>query len=550
MPFDLSIGSLTHAIGAAVLHFLWQGAAVGVLAAVALAAIPRRNAHARYLSACGAMNLCLLLFIVTMLLGLVPERSAGGVVSLSEEFLSAAILTTADATIESGRVIDGIAWAWLGGVVFFAVRFGVRWFAAKGLTLRGVSRPDDTWCEIFDTLKRDLGVVAKVRLLRSTLAEVPMVVGWISPVVLVPASAFTSLSPDQLRAVITHELAHIRRHDHLFNAVQLVVESVLFFHPVTWWLSNQVRAEREHCCDDATVRTAVNPRVFAEALAQLESIRTTNHQAALAATGGPLMDRITRILGIDNRPRRTSAWRSGIALAAGVLVAAAGIAHAATKDPEPRNPEMLRVLQQIAASTNVDSAELRDLYDMLVFSGSATDLRMDEYLDGVRARIDAGVQSGDITAAEADKKLAAIQRDMAFKADMQFLQDVFMHTPGEAYLVLFENRMEEAVRCGKLTQPQANAKLDAVAKLLSKKAEHSEAVRAKLDAMVQAGEMTREQADAKLKGMSKVQAKKPIDIEAARAKLDAMVQAGQMPREQADAKLKAMSEFQRTAVGD
>ena len=262
------------------------------------------------------------------------------------------------------------------------------------------------------------------------------------------------------------------------------------------------------------------------------------------------MDRITRILGIDNRPRRTSAWRSGIALAAGVLVAAAGIAHAATKDPEPRNPEMLRVLQQIAASTNVDSAELRDLYDMLVFSGSATDLRMDEYLDGVRARIDAGVQSGDITAAEADKKLAAIQRDMAFKADMQFLQDVFMHTPGEAYLVLFENRMEEAVRCGKLTQPQANAKLDAVAKLLSKKAEHSEAVRAKLDAMVQAGEMTREQADAKLKGMSKVQAKKPIDIEAARAKLDAMVQAGQMPREQADAKLKAMSEFQRTAVGD
>ena len=505
MPFDLSPASLTHAIGAAVLHFLWQGAAVGVLASVALAVIPRRNAHARYLAACGAMSLCLLMFVGTVLLGLVPERFAGGVVSLPEEFLSAAISTTADATNESGRLIDGLAWVWIGGVMFFAVRFGAQWFAAKRLTLRGVSQPDDSWRGIFDNLRRDLGVSAKVRLLRSSLAEAPMVVGWISPIVLVPVSAFTSLSPDQLRAVLTHELAHIRRHDHLFNAVQLVVEAVLFFHPVTWWLSKQVRAEREHCCDDATVRTAVNSRVFAEALAQLETNRITNTKAALAATGGPLMDRITRILGIDNRPRRTPAWRSGIALAAGALVAVAGIAHAATKDLDPHNPEMLRVLQQIAAVSDSDNPQIRELYDMFVFSGSAADLRMDEYLDGVRARIDAAVLSGDMTPAEADKKLTAIESEMAFKADMQFLQDVFMYTPGEAYLALIERRIEEAVRSGRLTQPQADAKLDAAARELRKKAEFNEAVRAKLDAMVQAGEITREQADAKLKAMSEVQ---------------------------------------------
>ncbi len=546
MPFDVSFGSLTHAIGAAVLHFLWQGAAVGVLAAGVLAIIPRRRAHARYLTACGAMSLCLLLFIGTVLLGVVSVRSAGGAVSLSEDFLAAAVWTTAGATVDSARMINTITWVYLGGVVFFAIRFGTQWLAAKRLTLRGVSKPDDTWREIFDNLKRDLGVAEQVRLLRSTLAEVPMVVGWFSPVVLVPVSAFTSLSPDQLRAVLTHELAHIRRHDHLSNAVQLFVEAVLFFHPVTWWLSKQVRAEREHCCDDATVRTAVNPRVFAEALAQLEMFRSCHSQAALAATGGPFMDRITRILGIDNRPRRTPAWRSGIALAAGALVAAAGIAHAATKDPEPRNPEMLRVLQQIAVSTSVDIAELRDLYDMLVFDSA----EMDSKAWALRDRITAAAQAGNITPAEADEKLAAAEGKMSFYADMQFLQDVFMYTPGEAYLALNERHIEEALRLGELTQEQADAKLDALAMVHAKKTAHMEAVRAKLDAMVQAGELTREQADAKLDGMSKLQAKTPIDVEAVRAKLDAMVQTGEMTREQADAKLNGMSKLQRTAVGD
>ncbi len=540
MPFDVSFGSLTHATGAAVLHFIWQGAAVGVLAAAVLAIIPRRCTHARYLTACGAMSLCLLLFMGTVLLGVVSVQPSSGAVSMSEDFLAAAVRMTAGATVNSARMIHTITWVYLVGVVFFAIRFGIQWLVAKRLTLRGVSQPDDTWGEIFETLKRELGVSPKVRLLRSALAEVPMVVSWISPVVLVPVSAFTSLSPDQLRAVLTHELAHIRRRDHLFNAVQLVLEAVLFFHPVTWWLSRQVRAEREHCCDDATVRTAVNPRVFAEALAQLELVRNSHQQAALAATGGPLMDRIARILGVNSRPRRTPAWRTGIAIAAGALVAAAGMTHAATKDPEPRNPEVLQMLQQIATIGEADNQQIRDLYDMFVFD--STEINSKAW--ALRDRINAAVQAGEITPAEADKKLEAAEGKMSYYADMQFLQDVFMYTPGEAYLVLSEDRMEEAVRLGELTQEQADAKLDALAMGHAKKTAHMEAVRAKLDAMVQAGELTREQADAKLDGMSKLQAKKPIDVEAVRAKLDAMVQAGELTREQADAKLDGMSKLQ------
>ena len=83
-----------------------------------------------------------------------------------------------------------------------------------------------------------------------------MVVGWLRPVILLPASALTGLAPSQLEAVIAHELAHIRRHDYLVNLFQTTVETLLFYHPASWWISRQIRAEREHCCDDVAVSCA------------------------------------------------------------------------------------------------------------------------------------------------------------------------------------------------------------------------------------------------------------------------------------------------------
>ena len=81
----------------------------------------------------------------------------------------------------------------------------------------------------------------------------PTVVGWLRPVILLPVSVITGLPATHLDAVLAHELAHVQRHDYLVNALQTIIETLLFYHPAVWWCSRQIRIEREHCCDDLVV---------------------------------------------------------------------------------------------------------------------------------------------------------------------------------------------------------------------------------------------------------------------------------------------------------
>ena len=185
-----------------------------------------------------------------------------------------------------------------------------------------------------------------------------MVVGWVSPMVLIPVSAFTSLTRDQLRAVIAHELEHIRRYDHLVNAAQVVIETVLFFHPVVWWLSQQARVEREHCCDDAAVVAAGDRIIFAQALTRLESMRGTQSRAVLALNqGGSLMNRITRLLGTtESRKVGRKSIPIWAALTTGMLVAGAGIANAALRvEPSKEKIGQIRTSVELGEISFEDS---------------------------------------------------------------------------------------------------------------------------------------------------------------------------------------------------
>ena len=121
-------------------------------------------------------------------------------------------------------------------------------------------------------LARRLHLTRRISLLESRLVDVPTVVGWIKPVVLLPVSALAGLSAEQLEAILAHELAHIRRHDYLVNLLQTLVETLLFYHPAVWWLSGRIRAERENCCDDLAVSLCGDPVTYASALADLEAL--------------------------------------------------------------------------------------------------------------------------------------------------------------------------------------------------------------------------------------------------------------------------------------
>jgi len=142
-------------------------------------------------------------------------------------------------------------------------------------------------------------------------------------VVLVPASTLAGLSPQQLEAILAHELAHVRRHDYLANLLQTAVETLLFYHPAVWWVSAQIRRERENCCDDLAVAVCGDRLGYARALVDLEGLRIEAPRLALAASGGSLTDRIRRLVGVPGRPSRRP-WAAGL-LALALLPAGAAV---------------------------------------------------------------------------------------------------------------------------------------------------------------------------------------------------------------------------------
>jgi len=191
---------------------------------------------------------------------------------------------------------------WIFGVGFSAFRLtGGVWQLHKYKT-REVSAPEKEWQQKFTNLCEKLQIVQTVRLLQSNLIKTPIVVGWLKPVILIPASVFLQMNPRELETILAHELLHIRRLDNLVNFTQSFAEILFLYHPCGWWISAVIRREREFACDAAVLETLESPRVvYASALANLEEIRSRAKQSppsslATAATEGKLMQRIEKIL--------------------------------------------------------------------------------------------------------------------------------------------------------------------------------------------------------------------------------------------------------------
>ncbi len=160
-----------------------------------------------------------------------------------------------------------------------------------------------------------------VRVFESSAVAVPVMVGWIKPVVLLPAAALSGLTPTQVEALIAHELAHVRRHDYIVNLLQSVVETLLFYHPAVWWVSARVRAEREHCCDDLAVGVC-DRLVYVTALADLAAMTDDVRRRACrdrrfarqpGATDSGALPRQPRVDQLDARRRPRGGVRCDVA---------------------------------------------------------------------------------------------------------------------------------------------------------------------------------------------------------------------------------------------
>lgn len=199
------------------------------------------------------------------------------------------------------KFLPYLVWAWFLGVLLFSFRFcGGIWKVHQFKTYETSSVGND-WQKRFDVLSKNIGIRRTVNFIKSEVVETPMVIGWLKTFVIIPSSILAGINPRELETIIAHELIHIRRHDYFVNVLQSFIEIILFFHPVTWWISAQVRRERENACDDEVLKIFDGESlIYANALANLENLRfQTNNltsSTGIAANGGNLMQRIQRII--------------------------------------------------------------------------------------------------------------------------------------------------------------------------------------------------------------------------------------------------------------
>jgi beta-lactamase regulating signal transducer with metallopeptidase domain len=300
---------MLHALGWALLHFLWQGAALATLAAVAMAIC--RNASARYCVGVSALALMLAAPVATFFMETSSRNPQSHLIAYSGSGFSKArqIVARGSQLASSPDVFGWLVEAWLIGVAAFSLRSLGGFLLIERERKKGFAVVPDPVLQICFTLQERLGIARVISYCQCARLQSPAVLGWFRPIVMLPVSALTGLSPDQLQSVIAHELAHIKRVDSFVNVFQICVETLLFYHPAVWWLNGRIRAEREHCCDDIAVSVCGNPVEYARALTLMEQWRGVP-ALAMAATGGQLSGRIRRLLGVKSA--RTSLRGAGI----------------------------------------------------------------------------------------------------------------------------------------------------------------------------------------------------------------------------------------------
>jgi beta-lactamase regulating signal transducer with metallopeptidase domain len=429
--FDLLAQPACRALGWALLHFLWQGTLAAFALAACNLALRPSPARVRYAVSCLFLILLLALPVVTFTASLVHTPAPPAAPApLPARAPSATLLAAAVPTGAIARpsplqdflapLLPWIVALWIAGVVLISMRWIGAWTYLHRLR-RAASLPvPPEWQRALKDLLRRAAVASPVRLAIHRATQVPCVIGWLRPAILMPAASLTGLDWRALEALLAHEIAHIRRHDYLVNLLQTTVDTLLFYHPAVWWVSRQIRIERENCCDDFAACLCGDRVAYARALVDLEQIRSAEPAFAMSAGGGSLMHRIQRLLCPSAPERRGPAWfpaLAGAAVVACMLAALHSPVHAErttpqdpaaapaqrvrTLPPAPRRPVMVAVANRDTPEPPAaPPAQTHDFLSGIVAAGFRN-LTVDELIElkihGVTPEFAAAVKQAGFT---------------------------------------------------------------------------------------------------------------------------------------------------------
>ncbi len=178
----------------------------------------------------------------------------------------------------------------------------------------GLNKIQVDWRIFIQNTSALMGIRKKVQIWVSDFVSSPVTIGFLKPVILVPAAAINHLSPQQMEAVLLHELAHIRRYDYLLNLLVNIIRTILYFNPFITALVKVLEREREKSCDELVLQFSYNPFQYATALLTLEQSTRQPHTLILQAGGkkGDLLHRIEHIMGHPANPAFTTRKIGGL----------------------------------------------------------------------------------------------------------------------------------------------------------------------------------------------------------------------------------------------
>lgn len=371
-------------LGWVLVHFVWQGTVIAGMLAGALALLRIDQARLRYACSVIALGAASVAPVVTWGVLFVWQPGSGtavGAPALSPNEAEALLALSLSAESDAGwmaaarsMLVAQFPWIvvlWGVGVSAMAIRVLGGWIVTLRLR-RARSRPaPPRWQRRTRALAEQLNIAQPVRLRCAMGHAGPMVLGWLRPVVVLPAGMLTGLPPQQVEALIAHELIHIRRHDVLVGWIQAAIETLLFYHPAVWWMSNRVRAEREFCCDDRAVVLCRSRGTYARALTALAGQRAVP-AGSMGATGGALLTRVRRVLHASDARASHHQRRSLAGVALVVAIGSLGIAACASQrsasSEEAASPAPVAVASDTAAAPahRAEERVLRDSTEQMV----------------------------------------------------------------------------------------------------------------------------------------------------------------------------------------
>ena len=340
-----------NALGWTLIHSLWQIALIGLLLKISLVFLKKKSAETRYLFSVVSLFSIVVISLFTFIK--ISQNSLDNKQIFSYETVSNSLTEvqyTVLASSEShgvdtfilsidkiGRLINSnlnfIVVVWFLGATFFSLRFAGNFWYINRLKKQQVLPVSGKLIQMASAISNKLNLQKHIQVLESAIIKTPMVIGYLKPVILLPVGLATSLPIDQVEAILAHEMAHISRNDYLINLLKSLIEVVIFYHPIIWWISSTLETEREHCCDDITIRICGNEKSLQKALLNLQQFG--QYQTALATA---LLNNKYKLLNRIMRMKTTNQFKHGIngSLAGFVIILGGMIVLATSSAFSPR----------------------------------------------------------------------------------------------------------------------------------------------------------------------------------------------------------------------